>query len=178
MARPPVNPLSHNGNEISYFERLILLNKKYLEEDGIYLNFNGYKETIDEYTTLKENEIEKAWRLTKELNAWSEYFSEVANLIQLKYLDAETDKIEVQSLKSIENSGTSVSAGDRYADTTTEVIYSRKKRNALKSLYEELISKIKFLERGYYHCKSTCEWSNKLKTSYNPQINNDNNGEY
>ena len=176
MPRPPKNPLNFKGKEMTYFERLILSCSKYLEEDGIYLNFEGYKETISEYSSLKENEIDKAWRLTKELNAWSEYFSEIANLIQKQYLDSETEKIEIQSSKSIEHSD-KVATGDRFANTQAEVIYSRKKRNALKSLYEELLSKIKFLERGYYHCKSTCEWHNKIATSYNPQILRDDNNE-
>ena len=53
---------------------------------------------------VKRTRFIKAWELTKELNAWSEYFSDIANLIQKKYLDSETEKLEQQSLKSIEHS--------------------------------------------------------------------------
>ena len=176
MSKPPKQPLKmynkkQNKNiEIDYFEKLIMLTKEYLKEDGIYLNFKGYREVKEKYSSLEENDVKKAWTLVKELNAWSEYFSEIANLIQKKYLDSETRKIEVQSLKSMKHSE-KVNAGDRYSNTDKDVIYSRKKRNALKSLYDELNSKIKFLERAHYHCKSTCEWNNKLKTSFKPQIN-------
>ena len=178
MSRPPTNPIIQNGESISYFEKLIMLCSEHLKEDGIVLNFSGYKETIEEYSNLEEADIETAWKLTKELNAWSEYFSEIANLIQVKYLDSETDKIEMQSLKSIEHSDKTVSAGDRYANTTKEVIYTRKKRNALKSLHEELNAKIRFLERGYYHCKSTCEWHNKIATAFVPQIQKENRNDF
>ena len=165
LARPPINPMVQNGKGISYFEKLIEITSPFLKEDGIHLNFTGYKETVEEYISLQENDIDRAWKLTKELNAWSEYFSEIANLIQKMYLDAETDKLEVQSLTSMKYSEKNVSAGDRFANTTKEVIDSRKKRNALKTLHEELVSKIEFLKRGYYHCKSTCEWYNKKGTS-------------
>lgn len=166
MASPPTNPIELEGKKISYFKKICLASQIHLREDNIRLNFDGYEETIEDYKSLKEQDLSKAWELTKELNAWSEYFSDIANLIQKKYLDSETEKLEQQSLKSIEHSEKVVSAGDRHANTSRDVINARKKRNILKSLYDELVSKTKFLERAYYHCKSTCEWANRVKTSY------------
>jgi len=162
LATPPKNPLTNsNGVNINYFEKLIEISSEYLEKDGIMLNFDGYRETLEDYTTLKENDTSKAWLLIKELNSWSEYFSSVANLIQKLYLDSETDKIETQAIASIEADATKVANGERLSNKDPKVINARKKRNTLKSLHNELESKIKFLERAYYHCKSTCEWANK-----------------
>ena len=160
MAIPPLKPV--DGKK-SYFEKLCEMSQKHLKE--VVLNFDGYEDTVQKYRELKEDDISMAWELTKELNAWSEYFSDISSIIQKKYLDAETDKIEVQSVKSIEHGEKSVSAGDRFANTSQEVINARKERNILKSLYDELSLKIKFLERAYYHCKSTCEWANRLETT-------------
>ena len=177
MASPPSKPLITDSGNKSYFEKICELAKEYLEEDTIILNFDGYEQTVEEYKSLSEEDISTAWKLTKELNAWSEYFSDISNLIQKKYLDSETEKMEIQAIKSIEHNEKSVSAGDRHANTDPIVIQKRKKRNILKSLYDELTSKIKFLERAYYHCKSTCEWANRIKTSYTERpLDGDTNG--
>lgn len=168
MARPPLHPIQVNGTDRSYFELLVLIANDYLKEDGIKLNFQGYKETIVEYANLKEHETEKAWRLAKDLNTWSEYFSSVANLIQKTYLDAETDKQSAQSIASFDADPNKVANGDRLSNKDTRVISARKKRNALKSLYEELEAKVKFLERAHYHCKSTYEIISKQKTYEKP----------
>lgn len=161
MAIPPISPLKIEGVNINYFDKLLEIAGEYLKEDGIILNFEGYNETLNDYMNLKENDVEKAWILTKELNSWSEYFSSIANLIQKMYLDSETDKIEIQAIASIEADATKVANGERLSNKDAKVVKARKKRNALKALYDELESKIKFLERAYYHCKSTCEWANK-----------------
>lgn len=162
MAKPPVTPLIISEDKrISYFEQLARLASDCLKKDGINLSFAGYTETLIEYANLKETELDKAWRLTKELNAWSEYFSSISNLIQKYYLDAETLKMEMQATSSIEADAVKVSNGDRLANKDGRVISARTKRNTLKSFHDELESKIKFLERAYYHCKATCEWANK-----------------
>ncbi|WCK57718.1 hypothetical protein PP175_27155 (plasmid) [Aneurinibacillus sp. Ricciae_BoGa-3] len=162
MAKPPVNPLpSKSGSGMSYFKALSLMAREYLKADGITLNFQGYTETIIDYANMQENDIHTAWRLTKELNAWSEYFASISNLIQKFYLDAETDKIEIQATASIKADAVKVANGERLSNKDSHVIQARKKRNCLKAFYDELESKIKFLERGYYHCKATCDWANK-----------------
>lgn len=159
-----------NGKNISYFEKLARMAQEYVKQDGINLNFAGYTETLIEYANLKEYEIDKAWRLTKELNAWSEYFSSISNLIQKLYLDAETEKMEIQATSSILADAVKVANGERLSNKDPKVIEARKKRNTLKAFYDELESKIRFLERAYYHCKATCEWANKpASTNPSPQ---------
>jgi hypothetical protein len=162
VAKPPVLPLkTEDGKGMSYFEKLVRMASEYLRKDGINLSFEGYTSTLIDYANMQEHEVDKAWRLTKELNAWSEYFSSIANLIQKMSLDAETDKIEVQATSSIEADAMKVANGERLSNKDPRVIEARKRRNTLKALHDELEAKIKFLERGYYHCKATCEWANK-----------------
>jgi len=161
VAKPPVQPLIIKGRPLSYFQHLASLAKDYLQVDGVSLNFTGYNETIVDYANLEESDLPSAWKLTKELNAWSEYFSGLANLIQKMYLDSETDKIEVIAISSLEADSVKVANGERLANKDKRVVNARKKRNTLKSFHDELESKIKFLERAHYHCKSTCDWANK-----------------
>ena len=54
-------------------------------------------------------------------------------------------------------------AGFCEKDTQKEVIAARKKRNALKALYDAMVAETEFLERGYYSCKSTAEWPLKAQ---------------
>ena len=163
MPKPPINPIKlPNGKNGNYFQMLCMLAKPYLDEDGISLNFEGYSNTIEEYTNLSDFELEKAWGLAKDLNAWSEYLSDVANLIQKMYLDSETAKLAKQAESSILNDATKVANGDRLSNKDEVVIRSRKKRNALKSFYDELTGKIDFLNRAYYHCKSTYDLSKRM----------------
>ncbi|WPQ59659.1 hypothetical protein [Paenibacillus polymyxa] len=165
MAKPPVYPLKTiEGKSTSYFRILVLWARDYVQPDGIELNFSGYEKTLEEYADLNENELNKAWKLAKELNTWSEYFSSIANLIQKVYLDAETEKNEVKALASLEADNKKVTNGDRLSNKSEKVVQARKKRNVLKSLHEELCAKVKFLERAHYHCKATYDAQVKTNT--------------
>lgn len=152
MSMPPKFPVFKNGKRLTYFDVLCEEAQKYLTD--INLSFDGYDNTIDKYKAIKESDKEGNYLLSIELNSWSEYFSEIANYIQNRYLDAETEKLQMQSIKSIEHNGSSVSAGDRHANTAPEVIASRKKRNALKALYDALVAKQQFTEKAFYQCKN------------------------
>lgn len=162
---PPKNPVEKtDGASCTYLEKIYEIVKPYLAQYKISLNLKGYKETCDSYFDLTQSDGEAAWKLAQQLNAWSQYISSYANLIQDIYLDAETDKISIQSEKSIEFSE-KVAAGDRYANTKDEVIAARKKRNALKSLYDAMTAEVAFLERAFYACKATNEWAQREKAA-------------
>ncbi len=168
MSLPPLSPMRNtDGKPISYFEKLMRYALDYLKEDGIKLTFEGYTDTIKDYASLQEDEIDKAWRLAKELNAWTEYFSSISNLIQKLYLDSETSKKEVQATVSLNADSVKVANGDRLSNKDPNVVMARRKRNALKAVHDELEAKISFLERAYYHCKSTCDWANKSMNASN-----------
>lgn len=162
---PPKNPIvKTDGTACSYLEKISEIAKPYLAEYKIHLNLSGYRETCDKYFELVQSDGEEAWKLAQQLNAWSQYLSNYANLIQDVYLDAETDKISMQSEKSIGFSE-KVAAGDRFANTTNEVIKARKKRNALKSMYDAMTAEVAFLERAFYACKATNEWAQREKAA-------------
>lgn len=175
MARPPLYPIqTAEGKKMNYFQDLVTKAYQYLKEDGITLSFEGYTETILEYSNLKESDKEKAWELARDLNAWSEYFSSLANLLQKEYLDAMTDKQSTQALASFKADQKKVANGDRLSNKDPDVIFIRKKRNVLKALYDELEAKVKFLERAHYHCKATYDWSQKNPPMNQNQYNSQN----
>lgn len=158
MAFPPISPLrTSQGRNLSYFEYLTAMVHPYVKQEGVHLSFLGYNDLLSRYFELQEGDVKEAWELMKEINAWTEYLSSVANLVQRMYLDAETDKLAVTSLVSIEADAKKVANGDRLANKDERVINARKRRNLLKSFYDELDSKVKFLERAYYHCKATAD---------------------
>lgn len=168
MPKPPESPIiTASGRGVSYFQELIKLLKPHLEQDGITLNFSGYTDTIRDYSDLEEHDYKKAWTLAKELNAWSEYFSDTANLIQKFYLDSEAEKNEKQAISSMGNDAVKVANGDRMSNMDPVVVAARKKRNALKSFHNELTDKVEFLNRSHYHCKATYDLAMKFLTSSN-----------
>jgi len=151
VGMPPKNPLNEKGN---YFDVLCQMASKYLD---IGLYFDGYSEVVEKYQKAAITNRDESWELAKELNAWSEYCSTVANYIQNQFLDAETTKLQVHSEKSIKFSEKNVSAGERFANTDIDVVKARMKRNALKSLYDSLISRKDFLDKAFYQCKNNTQ---------------------
>lgn len=148
---PPQNPI---GGARGYFDLLSSECSKYLEE--IPLDFSGYDVLVDNYLSVSENDSDANYELSKSFNAWFEYFAELSNLIQNKYLDSEADKLMVSATKSILANDKNVSAGDRKANTDVDVMFARKKRNALKSLYDALVARQDFCEKAFYQCKHHC----------------------
>ena len=148
MPMPPNAPIK---GEYDYFDILCQNASKYLD---FPIDFTGYKEVINKYRTISLTDRTANWELAKELNAWSEYCSDIASYIGNIFLDAETSKLQITSEKSIGFSEKNVSAGDRKANTDKDVIIARNKRNALKALYESLISKKDFLDKAFYQCKN------------------------
>lgn len=163
MSLPPLSPLSHNGKDVSYFEMAAITASKVLNEYGIKLNFDGYLDTVKNYHDLDLNDTGSAWELSKELNAWSEYFSDMSNIVQKILLDAETESSEIQAMSSIKHDSEKVSNGNRLSYQDKDVVTVRKKRNVLKAFYDELEAKVKFLERAHYHCKATFDIASKSK---------------
>lgn len=151
MNLPPKNPIQ---GKFSYFDLLCAEAQKYLPD--IRLDFNGYSDLVERYVQLSDLDTDANFEMSKEFNAWGDYFSEVASAIQNQYLDSETDKLQVFSQSSLDASEKSVAAGDRKANTDAAVIVARKKRNCLKSLYDALTAKQSFCEKAFYQCKYNC----------------------
>lgn len=154
MAMPPNAPLKHGEQNLTYFQYLAILAAPILRDEDISLNFSGYIETINDYKKLGIMEWKKALELSKEINAWSEYMSEISNSIQKIYLDIDLRANETQALSSIKYDPDKVSNGNRLAYQDVSMLNEQKKRHILKALNDELSSKVRFLERAFYHCKS------------------------
>ena len=107
MPMPPNAPIK---GEYDYFDILCQNASKYLD---FPIDFTGYKEVINKYRTISLTDRTANWELAKELNAWSEYCSDIASYIDNIFLDAETSKLQITSEKSIGFSEKNVSAGDR-----------------------------------------------------------------
>lgn len=165
MTKPPVSPLIINGKSMDYFDNLVDMVSPIFKEFGVTLNFEGYKQTIATYSALKEDDFKLAWKLSRDLNMWSEYFSDLSNMVQKLLLDSETDKIEQIAVSSVQADPNKVANGDRLANKDMRVVNIRKKRNSFKAFNSELEAKVRFLERAYYHCKQTCDWNYNLNNT-------------
>lgn len=166
MSKPPKLPINFNDQNMDYFDYLVTMVAPYFNEFKIPLDFTGYKELVDVYGNLTNNNTELAWKLSKEINIWSEYISDLSNLTQKLFLDSETDKIEQFSIASYQADKIKVANGERLANKDIAVVSVRKRRNSFKAFSLALESKNKFLERAYHHCKSTCNWNYNNNSNY------------
>ena len=155
MAMPP-----RNNN---YFNLLLNNTKEILEEYGVYIEIGDYEKTIKKLESLSLSESNKAWNLAMELNAWSDYFSDIRSNCKKILADLEADKMAAIATASYSADNKKVANGDRLANKDDSVIQARRKRNAVESLCELLDSKIAFLERSHYVCKKTFELSQQIK---------------
>ena len=151
MILPPQNPVK---GQFTYFDVLCAKAQKVIPE--VVLAFDGYDELLEKYIATSDLDAHANFELAKSFLVWLDYISNTANLIQNEYLDAETDKIQVMSQKSIDSGEKNVASGDRKANTDPDVIMARKKRNALKALYDALVARQDFCEKAFYQCKYNC----------------------
>ena len=148
---PPTNPVQ---DRFSYFDLLMAKAQKAIP--GVRLNFDGYGDLIDRYIAVSDLDSKANFKLAKDFNMWFEYMSDIANYIQMEFLDAETDKIQIMSQKSIDSGEKNVASGDRKANTDPDVIAARKRRNTLKAFYDALVARQDFCEKAFYQCKYNC----------------------
>lgn len=171
MAKPPKLPIKFDNKGMDYFDYLVSMVEPYFNEFQIPLDFTGYKELVDMYGNLTNENTELAWNLSKEINIWSEYISDLSNLTQKLFLDSETDKIEQFAIASYQADKVKVANGERLANKDLSVVNVRKRRNSFKAFSLALESKNRFLERAYHHCKSTCNWN--YSSNYDNSSNNE-----
>lgn len=163
MAMPPSAPLKVGEDNMTYFQYLAILARPIIEKEdpNVRLVFTGYFDTVEEYKDLGIMEWKKALKLSKEINAWTEYFSEISNLVQKVFLDIDLKYNEKQAIISISHDPQYVTNGNRLAYQDMELIRMERERNVVKSLNDELRTKVRFLERAFYHCKSIGEAGQK-----------------
>lgn len=159
MAKPPILPIN---NEKSYFDRLVEEVIPFYKEQDISLNFDGFRDTLEQYSKLDNTDYDRTWKVGKELNMWSEYLADIYALNEKFLLDSETEKNKEFAVASSNVDG-AVSKGDRNAEKDPIVIQARKRRNLLKSFSTALEKKIDFCNTSYHHCKYTCQWLSQIK---------------
>lgn len=155
MAKPPV--LSTD-----YFDKLLEDIIPYFSGKTITLQFDGYKQTVKDYSALVPTDINKCWELSRDFNMWGEYFSDLKALAEKLYLDVETDKKKEYSLASIKEDANKVANGDRLANKNPTVVALRRDRNLLQSFITALTSKIDYCYKCHHHCKATCAWEKQM----------------
>ena len=151
MAKPPIL-------KRDYFQIMIDEVKPYYHQIGIDLTFEGYKETVDEYSISKYDDFEQMWKLSRDFHMWGEYFTEIKALTEKYFLDSEIEEKKIFAITSINADITKVSSGDRIANKSIEVINARRNKNLLKSFLTVLDSKIDSAYKVHHHCKATCNW--------------------
>lgn len=153
--RPPELPIN---NTEDYFDKLLHEVSSYFDDKNIALNFNGFKETVKEYSTLNPTDFNECWRLSRDFNMWGEYFSNLKALTEKLYLDIETEKKREFACASIKEDSNKVANGDRLANKNLDVVALRKNRNTLKAFITALDSNIEFAYKAHHHCKETCKY--------------------
>jgi len=159
----PMPPVFNNKNKVSYFEVLLNDAKEILLENNLYIDLTGYKETMEKLLNLKMKDYDSAWELCQELNAWSDYLSDIRSNCKKILNNLEADKMSIIAEASINADSTKVSNGDRLANKDKSVVDIRKKRNIMESLCNLLDAKIEYMERAHYVCKKTFEIAQNIK---------------
>ena len=129
---------------LSYYN----LSKKvnaYMLKDKISLDLTGYQEIVGRYMRLIDTDILEAKELTLLCNMWSDYFLDIANLIQFYLLKAQLDIDRMKADKGIQNDENQ-QIYETELKRLTQLIY------ALKLFYKKTKGQKKFFEKAYYHC--------------------------
>lgn len=159
---PPRNLLDNGKEILSYFQLLLFDAAEPLKKYGLSVDITGYEEMINEFETLRLEDYLKAWDMSQELNAWSDYLSDIRSNCKRVLRDIETDKMSLKAEASELADKTKVANGDRLANKDKTVISIRKERNAVEALCDLLDAKIQFLERAHYMAKKTFEWNQNV----------------
>lgn len=115
----------------------------YLKEDNISLTFQGYRETIRDYLSLQDNDIDTAYNLIIDCNLWGNYLNEIEGIIQAKMLNSQLyiDILKADQIKKVEN-----------PELNEKIKKENSKYLAFKLFYKQLKAQQRFLLKAYYHC--------------------------
>lgn len=137
--RPPIK-----RNELFKFEPLAKRINKHLQEDGIPLNFKGYKETVSRYFSTQDNQLVEVFELMAECNLWGQYFSDLEGIIQNKQLDIE---LNLDVLKATLNKD-----DEQMKFKINELSLKLKD---FKAFLSQIYIQKSFFSNAFYHCIKT-----------------------
>ena len=69
------------------FEKLAKYLQVLIKDRGLILNLSGYKNFMLEYYSMIQCDIETSSKISKEAIFWSDYFSEIRNILNLVLMD-------------------------------------------------------------------------------------------
>lgn len=135
------SPKKKDGTRFQTMARRINV---YLDKEGSPLSFEGYTETVRNYFRLQDIDLYETFMLITECNLWSNYMSEVENIIQFHKdrVELETNQLEAKiSKKSPENE--------------LDVLHAQKKKELqdFKLFYKQVQVQKKFFIQAHLHCK-------------------------
>lgn len=125
------------------FQQLATIVNTYLKEEGIQLNFSGYSKTLQRYFRVQDYDLVEIYHIMNDCNLWTNYLSEVANLIQYKFLEykVETDRLcAFVQKKAIDY------------DLEQTIKANKDKTKAFEIFYQQLIAQKTFFEKAFWHC--------------------------
>lgn len=117
----------------------------YLKEDGIVLNFKGYRETVIAYSRMSDNHIGELFDLMIDCLLWSNYMFEVRSFIEWKKEEAILKQDYYLAMEDKKNPSAELEA----------IIQSWKQKvRDYKLLEKHLISQYKFFSKAHDQCKT------------------------
>lgn len=126
------------------FEIVAKAVNQHLKEDGIVLNFKGYRETVITYSRMADNHIGELFDLMIECLLWSNYMHEVRSFIEWKKEEAVLKQDYYLAVEERANPSAELEA----------IIQSWKQKIRDYKLFEKhLISQYKFFIKAHDQCK-------------------------
>ena len=125
------------------FEVLARFIHEYLKEEGLSLNFKGFKDTQKAYARLNDNHISEVYDVLNDCHMWSNYLQEVSHFISLKIEDIqlEVDNLSAQHDKK----------NPRF-DLLDELDKAKEKLKHFKLFAKELKSQRQFFVKASESC--------------------------
>jgi len=118
---------------------------EYLKEDGVSLNFKGYRETLLSYQRLADHHIGEVYDLMIECVLWSNYMHEIRSFILWKRDEALLKEDYYLALEDRRNPS---------AELETQIQKWKGRAKDYKLLEKHLIAQYKFFIKASEQCRS------------------------
>jgi len=127
------------------FEIVAKAVNQHLKEDGVVLNFKGYRETVIAYSRMADNHVGEVFDLMIDCLLWSNYMHEVRSFIEWKKEEAQLRLDYHLALEDKKNPS---------AQLESTIQSWKQKIREYKLLEKHLISQYKFFVKAHDQCKS------------------------
>lgn len=125
------------------FEVLAKFIHGYLKEEGLTLNFKGYRDTIREYSRLEDNHIQQIFSVMNDLHLWNHYFIEIEHFINFK---RDMYELELDYLKAFVNNAEPNETLENRINTLSEKV------KHFRLFSKELKNQRVFFQKAFENC--------------------------